>query len=611
MFRDPFDTVQMRGNRRRIFDIPVNAVTGIRGRVLIRTSGAGMNAVSENFDNLIAQLKNFQIPGLIVREELFSGLRDVLCKDIAVFLYKQERPLIWAVVTGGTGTGKSTLFNMLCGSYISKAGMERPTTEVPVVYLHKKKSLDEFPFPDFHIEYAQDREDAQINTTGKERRLIVVEHNRDNLEHIALVDNPDLDSLKLENRQIADDMYRLADVIIFVTSQEKYADEIPVRTLDRVIREGKPYFFLFNKADPAHTPSEIVDFFQERGIVINRKQLWCIPYIPSPSLDSLAAQDEFIRFSTRFFETVRKDTSTAFLIEQKRQRLAHLTHFIDSFCALAESENKAGEQWLERLNQLFKGKGSHLFEQFEAHFKNDSHNHIQREIKNIYNRYDILSKPRHYLKQVMLVPLRLLGLREKDRDSTSRKDLRSIQKQADITPILSTMNSLNRLVLETLSPEDNISPFFRALHRDEMALSDQEIREKIGQLHARLIEWLEGTFRKLARGIPIHKEVGIYSTTIIWGGLILSFEIVLGGGITFIEMALDSFLAPLVTKGSVNLFAFHEIQGIARELDKRYKEGILDILEEQKQRYVSCLEPFLIPDEMIEKLQDLKTKLGD
>ncbi len=146
---------------------------------------------------------------------------------------------------------------------------------------------------------------------------------------------------------------------------------------------------------------------------------------------------------------------------------------------------------------------------------------------------------------------------------------------------------------------------------DEIAYSDKEVQDRIGQLQERLIEWLEGKFSELARGIPNHKKVGIYSTAIMWGGLILSFELVLGGGITFIEMALDSFLAPLVTKGSVNLFAFHEIQNIARELDKQYKEGILDILEEQKQRYLSCLEPLMIPDETIKGLQDLKAQLGD
>ncbi|MBN2539839.1 MAG: 50S ribosome-binding GTPase [Deltaproteobacteria bacterium] len=566
--------------------------------------------VSMDSDNLIRQLRTLEIPGLAIPQKEFSGILDALCKDIAVFLYKQKRPVIWAVFTGGTGTGKSSLFNALCSSSISKVGMERPTTGVPVAYVHKNNPLDEFPFPDFRITYMRDREDTEADETGTGKRLIVVEHDRDELEHLILVDNPDLDSLELENRQTAEDLYRLSDVIIFVTSQEKYADEIPSQTLSRLGKEGKPSFFLFNKADPANTREEIVNFFQERGIAIHHDRVWFIPYIPSPTLDMLAGQDEFSRFSASLYETLRKDTSSAFLVEQRKQRLVRLNSSIDFFFALAENENKAGHEWLQQLSILFEEKSRDLFNQFEIHFKKDSQDHIQREIRNIYNRYDILSKPRHYLKQLILAPLRLLGLREKDSDRTYRKDLLKIRKQTDVTPVLSTMSALNRLVLETFSPENHDSLFFSGLRGDEIAYSDKEVQDRIGQLQEKMIEWLEGKFSELARGIPKHKEVGIYSTAIMWGGLILSFELVLGGGITFIEMALDSFLAPLVTKGSVNLFAFHEIQNIARELDKRYKEGILVILEEQKQRYVSCLEPLMIPDETIKGLQDLKAQLG-
>ncbi|HOO91147.1 MAG TPA: 50S ribosome-binding GTPase, partial [Syntrophales bacterium] len=476
-----------------------------------------MNRTPINFDELFAHLQDLRIPGLSIREKEFSEMRDTLCKDMAVFLYKQQRPLIWAVFTGGTGTGKSSLFNSLCGSSISRVGMERPTTAAPVVYIHENNSLDAFPLPDFRIEYAPDGEGTQTNETDNGRRLIVVTHNRDDLEHIVLVDNPDLDSLEHEHRRIAEDLDRLSDVIIFVASQEKYADEIPSRTLDRIDREGKPCFFLFNKADPAHTSEEIVDFFRQRGITINRDRLWFIPYIPTPSLHSLSGQNGFARFSECFFETLRKETSVSLLIEQKRQRRAHLKRSIDSFHGLAERENKAGERWLGRLDQLFKEQGSNLFEQFEAHFKRDSQNHIQREIKNIYNRYDILSKPRHYLKQLFLVPLRLLGLRENNPGGTSRKVLLAVKKQADITPILSTMSGLNRLVLENLSPEDNDSSLFSELHRHELPISDQEVRDRIGQLQGQLMGWLEARFRDLARGIPKHKEVGIYSTAILWG----------------------------------------------------------------------------------------------
>ncbi len=568
-------------------------------------SGAAMNGVAMDFYNRL--LERVEIPSLTIETKEFHDVRDALSKDIAVFRYKEKQPLLWVVFVGGTGTGKSTLFNAVCGASISTVGMERPTTNVPVVYIHTKNSLGEdFPFPGF----PRSPEDAEASNHGAGKRLIVALHDRDEMDHLAVVDTPDLDSLDIENRRIAEDLYRLADLIIFVTSQEKYADEIPSRTLGRVEKERRPYFFLFNKTDPANTREEVIDFFRKRGLALDDKRVWFIPYMPAPSLQTLPGQEEFGRFAARFSETVRKETSRDFLIDQRNRRRAMLKRSVDFFLDLAEHENTAAGRWLQQLGALFEEQGRALFHQFETHFKRDNQGHIQQEIRRIYSRYDILSKPRHYVKQFVLAPLRLLGLRDRDADRVHRKDLAQIQKQADITPILSAMSAANRRVLETLSLETLGSPFSEALHREALVLSDKEIQERVGRLQERLIEWLEGKFRELAKGISKYKELGIYSTAIMWGGLILSFEVVLGGGITFIEAALDSFLAPLVTKGSVNLFAYHEIQGIARELDTGYRKGILDILEEQKQRYASCLEPFLIPEKTIKGLQDLKEELG-
>ena len=569
--------------------------------------GIGRHKEQEAMDFNNRFLERVRIPGLAVEAGEFYDVRDALSKDIAVYRYKKKQPLLWVVFMGGTGTGKSTLFNALCSATISAAGMERPTTAAPVMYVHAKHSLDNT----FHFSNpVSGEESTPSHAPTAVKGLIIFEHDRDEIDHLVMVDTPDLDSIDRENRRMAEDLYRLADLIIFVTSQEKYADEIPSRTFGRVKKEGMPYFFLFNKADPAATRDEIIDFFRNRGMELDGDRICFIPYTPAPSVQTIAGQEAFSGFAARFFETVRKETLPDFLDERRHRRRARLRHSIDSFLDLVERENGAAERWLHQIDALFEEQGSVLFRPFEAHFKRDNEGHIRQEIRKIYSRYDILSKPRHYIKQLVLAPLRLLGLRERGADHVRRKDLARIQKQADITPILSAISATNRRVLETLSPGTPGAPFSEALHRDTLAFSDKEVRDRIERLQEGLIEWLEAKFRELARGIPKYKEVGIYSTAILWGGLILSFEIVLLGGIGFIEAALDSFLAPLVTKGSVSLFAYREIQAIAREMDARYRKGVLEILEEQKQRYASSLEPFLIREETIRELKDLKTELG-
>ena len=138
----------------------------------------------------------------------------------------------------------------------------------------------------------------------------------------------------------------------------------------------------------------------------------------------------------------------------------------------------------------------------------------------------------------------------------------------------------------------------------EARKTDQEdIKERIWKEQDKLDEWLEETFRRLSQGIPKYKEFGIYSTSILWGVLIISLEIVVGGGFSVIDAALDSALAPFVTKGATELFAYHELQQVARKLAKRYQEGLLSALRDQRDRYEHCLRSLLTPQKTLTVLE--------
>ena len=119
----------------------------------------------------------------------------------------------------------------------------------------------------------------------------------------------------------------------------------------------------------------------------------------------------------------------------------------------------------------------------------------------------------------------------------------------------------------------------------------------------RLEHWLENQFETLSQGISWSKKWGIYSTSILWGLLIVAFEIVVGGGFSVLDAAFDSAIAPFVTKGAVELFAYHEIQKVARELARRYQEGLLSVMKEQEKRYEACLDSLLTGREVVEKLR--------
>ena len=92
-------------------------------------------------------------PGLTPGAGEIQQLAGALSKSAAVFSYKQVMPYLWVVFVGGTGTGKSSLFNAFCGSTLSDTGVERPKTSGPILYVHQDCPVEEaFPFASIEIE---------------------------------------------------------------------------------------------------------------------------------------------------------------------------------------------------------------------------------------------------------------------------------------------------------------------------------------------------------------------------------------------------------------------------------------------------------------------------
>jgi hypothetical protein len=115
-----------------------------------------------------------------------------------------ERPYLVVMLVGGTGVGKSTLLNALAGGAIAYASFARPTTRDPVVYYHESMKPERF--------------DPLL------RNCHLQTHDRPALQYKILVDTPDLDSTDLANREKTMAVLPVADVVIWVGSQEKYHD---------------------------------------------------------------------------------------------------------------------------------------------------------------------------------------------------------------------------------------------------------------------------------------------------------------------------------------------------------------------------------------------------
>lgn len=143
------------------------------------------------------------------------------------------------VVAGPTGSGKSTIVNSVAGADISKAGALRPTTNKPLVLSSALWAADYETIGGVHCE---------IST-----------HPSQVLDLMVLVDSPDIDSTSAGHRAMAEALVDNADLIVFVTSSRRYADELPWQVLRRAVSRGAPVVHVLNRVGSASSGA-IVDF---------------------------------------------------------------------------------------------------------------------------------------------------------------------------------------------------------------------------------------------------------------------------------------------------------------------------------------------------------------
>jgi energy-coupling factor transporter ATP-binding protein EcfA2 len=144
-----------------------------------------------------------------------------------------DRPLLVVMLMGGTGVGKSTLLNALAGAPIANASFARPTTRDPVVYYHESLRTD--------------RLDPAL------RACRLNSHDRPALEQKVIVDTPDLDSNDLANREVLIRLLPVADIVLYVGSQEKYHDQLGWE-LFLQHRKRRAFAFVLNKWDRCYQP---------------------------------------------------------------------------------------------------------------------------------------------------------------------------------------------------------------------------------------------------------------------------------------------------------------------------------------------------------------------
>jgi hypothetical protein len=118
-----------------------------------------------------------------------------------------------------------------------------------------------------HPEHAHRYQDGFLTGYGTAvdagHRLRIVAGDHALLEGVTVLDAPDFDSVVEGHREMVEDLLAVADLTVFVTSAQRYADAVPWEFLERARRRRLPILFVLNRL-PADGADDIVNDYRDR-----------------------------------------------------------------------------------------------------------------------------------------------------------------------------------------------------------------------------------------------------------------------------------------------------------------------------------------------------------
>ncbi|MFD3684125.1 GTPase [Nocardiopsis sp. NPDC058631] len=154
-------------------------------------------------------------------------------------------------LAGGTGSGKSSLFNALCGLELSQTGVTRPTTSKAHACV-----------------WGHEGADALLSWLGvpnryRHSRTSVLDAGNSELTGLVLLDLPDHDSVRSMHTAEADRLIGSVDLLVWVLDPQKYADAaVHHRYLAKMAGHGAVTVAVLNQVDKVQ-PDELEELLTD------------------------------------------------------------------------------------------------------------------------------------------------------------------------------------------------------------------------------------------------------------------------------------------------------------------------------------------------------------
>jgi len=213
-------------------------------------------------------------PGQGPNDEAAAGFGQTLLDDADAVLKRAGERLRLSgshtviALAGGTGSGKSTLFNALSGATFSPPGVTRPTTRHVHACVWGIQGAG--PLLDW----------LNVQRRHRYARASVLDSGESDLDGLLLLDLPDHDSVVTASMAAVDRLAKLADMVIWVLDPQKYADAaVHNRYLIPLAGHASVFTVVLNQIDTL-PPEQIRDCEQDLRRLLDAEGLTDTPVLP-------------------------------------------------------------------------------------------------------------------------------------------------------------------------------------------------------------------------------------------------------------------------------------------------------------------------------------------
>ncbi|MCX7821903.1 MAG: 50S ribosome-binding GTPase [Syntrophobacterales bacterium] len=406
-------------------------------------------------------------------------------------IFKLTGNVLTIGLIGGTGVGKSTLINALSGEEVSTVSHRRPHTNEIILYAHEETIIPKEVF-------------------DMELPIVTYRHRAERAKQILICDMPDFDSIKEEHHQLVRNFLYNLDLLIWVTSPEKYADEAFYEFLQQTVREKNPsnFYFVINKIDLIADEiekletltSSFIHYLNQNGL--EQPKLFLISAKDALEEKAIRIWNQWHLFKLEIFrerelKEIREIKSSNLLweLEQLERSLKEVTYL----CASAAEHIRVLIQELSDFLPTWELEGKRISEGLIT--KN-------KTIKQILARsHDAGGQ----LKGTALIIFNISKMAPKPSEEESLLTINEVTKK----PFLRLSERLNRLLLVRSSPESLIHELSKFYDPEELWIDWKERQSLLFE-------------EEVERGEGIRS--GIFGTiqTISYWGLVVIFVLSVG-----------------------------------------------------------------------------------